>query len=94
MHVKVGNVTLGQGAQSAVDQQEASPNGDIALLHLTTAINTTYMTLGSSNPAAGSTNQIYGWRPEQQPALAHTQDGERARDGHQHGCIRRHGDRQ
>ena len=31
MHVKVGNVTLGQGAQSAVDQQEASPNGDIAL---------------------------------------------------------------
>jgi secreted trypsin-like serine protease len=61
MHVKVGNVTLGQGTQSAVDQQKASPNGDIALLHLTTAINTTYMTLGSSSPAAGSTNQIYGW---------------------------------
>jgi len=61
MHVKVGNVALNQGTQAAVDQQKASPNGDIALLHLTTSINTTYMQLGSGNPAVGATNQIYGW---------------------------------
>jgi secreted trypsin-like serine protease len=61
MHVKVGRVTLGQGTRAAVDQQNASPNGDIALLHLSTAIKTTYMQLGSRNPAVGSTNRIYGW---------------------------------
>lgn len=61
MHVKVGSVTLGQGTQSAVDRQVASPNGDMALLHLSTAINTTYMKLASAAPATGDTNQIYGW---------------------------------
>ncbi|WP_191983992.1 S1 family peptidase [Amycolatopsis eburnea] len=61
MHVKVGNVTLQQGTNTGVDQQKASPNGDIALLHLTTAVNTTYMKLGTGNPPAGATNQIYGW---------------------------------
>jgi len=61
MHVKVGSVTLQQGTNAAVDQQKASPNGDIALLHLTTAVNTTFMKLGTGNPATGSTNQIYGW---------------------------------
>jgi secreted trypsin-like serine protease len=61
MHVKVGNVALGQGTDAVVDQQNASPNGDIALLHLATSVNTTYMLLGSANPATGSTNQIYGW---------------------------------
>ncbi|MEC3978334.1 S1 family peptidase [Amycolatopsis sp. H20-H5] len=61
MHVKVGNVTLQQGTNAVVDQQKASPNGDIALLHLTTAVSTTYMKLGTGNPTTGSTNQIYGW---------------------------------
>src|SRR5439155_18270904 len=33
----------------------------IALLHLATPVNTTYMTLAASDPATGDTNQIYGW---------------------------------
>jgi len=61
MHVKVGNVALQQGTNATVDQQKASPNGDIALLHLSTAVSTTYMKLGTGNPPTGSTNQIYGW---------------------------------
>ncbi|NKQ56554.1 trypsin-like serine protease [Amycolatopsis sp. K13G38] len=61
MHVKVGNVALGQGTEAAVDKQLASPNGDIALLHLSSAVNTTYMRLADSDPAVGDTNQIYGW---------------------------------
>ncbi|HKS49018.1 MAG TPA: DUF1986 domain-containing protein [Amycolatopsis sp.] len=61
MHVKVGSVTLGQGKDSDVDRQEASPDGDIALLHLSTPISTTYMQLATSDPSVGSTNQIYGW---------------------------------
>ncbi|QUQ66414.1 S1 family peptidase [Kutzneria sp. CA-103260] len=61
MHVKVGNVNFDQGTNVAVDRQYTSPNGDIALLHLATAVQTTYMKLGSADPATGSTNQIYGW---------------------------------
>jgi secreted trypsin-like serine protease len=61
MHVKVGSVTFGQGTNAAVDRQVASPNGDIALLHLSTAVNTTFMKLGTGNPPTGATNQIYGW---------------------------------
>ncbi|WAL67295.1 trypsin-like serine protease [Amycolatopsis cynarae] len=61
MHVKVGSVTLGQGVDADVDQQYASPDGDIALLHLATSVSTTYMQLADSDPATGSTNQIYGW---------------------------------
>ncbi|WP_236788799.1 trypsin-like serine protease [Amycolatopsis sp. GM8] len=61
MHVKVGSVTLQQGTDADVDRQLASPNGDIALLHLATPVNTTYMQLATSDPATGSTNQIYGW---------------------------------
>jgi len=61
MHVKVGSVTLQQGTNATVDQQKASPNGDIALLHLSTAVTTTYMKLGTGNPPTNATNQIYGW---------------------------------
>ncbi|MFD9891882.1 S1 family peptidase [Amycolatopsis sp. NPDC059027] len=61
MHVKVGDVKLQQGTEAAVDQQKASPNGDIALLHLTKAVTTTFMKLGTGNPPNGATNQIYGW---------------------------------
>jgi secreted trypsin-like serine protease len=70
MSVRVGNVNLGQGTSRTVDRTAASPNGDILLLHLPTAVNTTYMTLGSADPATGSTNSIYGWgRPrDNQPA--------------------------
>lgn len=61
MHVKVGDVALGSGTESAVDQQEASPNGDMALLHLATPVETTYVQLADTAPAVGDTNQIYGW---------------------------------
>jgi secreted trypsin-like serine protease len=61
MHVKVGDVALGSGTESAVDQQEASPNGDIALLHLATPIQAEYVQLANADPAEGDTNQIYGW---------------------------------
>jgi secreted trypsin-like serine protease len=61
MHVKVGSVTLGEGTEAAVDKQVASPDGDMALLHLSTSIDTTYMKLASAAPATGDTNQIYGW---------------------------------
>jgi secreted trypsin-like serine protease len=61
MHVKIGNVNFDQGTNVAVDRQYTSPNGDIALLHLATAVQTTYMKLGSADPATGATNQIYGW---------------------------------
>lgn len=61
MHVKVGSVTLGQGVDADVDKQYASPDGDIALLHLATTVSTTYVQLADSDPATESTNQIYGW---------------------------------
>jgi secreted trypsin-like serine protease len=61
MHVKVGDVALGKGTEAAVDQQKASPNGDIALLHLASTVDTTFMKLGTGDPQTGATNQIYGW---------------------------------
>jgi secreted trypsin-like serine protease len=61
MHVLVGNVNFGQGTRGTVDRQVTSPNGDIALLHLSAPINTTFMRLGTADPSTGSTNQIYGW---------------------------------
>jgi secreted trypsin-like serine protease len=61
INVKVGNVNLGQGTARTVDRTATSPNGDILLLHLSSAVQTTYMKLGSADPATGSTNSIYGW---------------------------------
>jgi secreted trypsin-like serine protease len=61
MSVRVGNVNLGQGTNRTVDRTAASPNGDILLLHLSSSVSTTYMQLGSADPATGSTNSIYGW---------------------------------
>ena len=61
MHVRVGNVNLGQGVLVTVNRQVASPVGDMGLLHLASAVSTTFMTLASSAPPVNSTNQIYGW---------------------------------
>jgi secreted trypsin-like serine protease len=61
MYVLVGSLNLGQGTRATVDRQVPSPNGDILLVHLSTAINTTFSRLASADPATGSTNQIYGW---------------------------------
>ncbi len=61
MYVLVGSLKLGQGTRATVDRQVPSPNGDILLVHLSTAVNTTFSKLGSADPANGATNQIYGW---------------------------------
>ena len=61
MYVRVGSNTLLSGTKIAVDGEYESPNGDIALLHLASATSTAPISLGSSDPATGSTNQIYGW---------------------------------
>ena len=61
MHVKIGDVNFDKGTNVSVDKQLTSPDGDIALLHLATPVTTTYMKLGSADPATGTTNQIYGW---------------------------------
>jgi len=61
MHVKVGDVALGEGTEADVDRQVASPDGDMALLHLATSVDTTYMELADSAPEPGDTNEIYGW---------------------------------
>jgi secreted trypsin-like serine protease len=61
MHVKVGDVNLNQGTEVSVDEKDASPNGDIELLHLSSPVDTTYMQLGNADPGTGTTDQIYGW---------------------------------
>jgi len=61
MRVKVGSNTLGGGTEIAVDGKYESPNGDIALLHLTSATSTGPISLGSADPSTGTTNQLYGW---------------------------------
>lgn len=64
MRVMVGSLELGQGTESAVDRKEISPEGDIALLHLATPIEASYITLGDADPATGTSNDIYGWGRE------------------------------
>ncbi|QUQ65544.1 S1 family peptidase [Kutzneria sp. CA-103260] len=61
MSVRVGSLNLGEGTQATVDRTETAPNGDLLLLHLANAVDATYITLGSADPAVGDTNQIYGW---------------------------------
>jgi secreted trypsin-like serine protease len=61
MYVLVGSNALGSGTKATVDTQYASPNGDIALLHLATSISTGYITLGDADPSVDDQNSIYGW---------------------------------
>src|SRR5262249_37443487 len=37
------------------------PDADLALLHLTDPVQTTYITLADQDPDVGSINEIYGW---------------------------------
>ncbi|WP_026361302.1 S1 family peptidase [Amycolatopsis nigrescens] len=64
MSVRVGSNDLGGGTEVTVDRQESSPNGDIALLHLTGSAGSDFVTLGDADPSTGSTNQIFGWGRE------------------------------
>ena len=62
MSVRVGSVFRTSGGVVAnVIATRNSPNGDISLLQLDRAINTTFSQLSSGFPTVGSTNNIYGW---------------------------------
>ena len=61
MTVLIGSTDLGQGEKAVVDQQVVDPTGDLALLHLTDAVRTTYLPLADRDPRVGSIDQIYGW---------------------------------
>jgi secreted trypsin-like serine protease len=59
MTVRVGSVFRGQGTLANVVQ--VSSRFDLALLRLDRSINTSFVTLASSDPPVGATNSIYGW---------------------------------
>lgn len=61
MTVLIGSTQLGQGTKAVVDRKEIDPSGDLALLHVTDAVRTTYIQLADQDPDVGSINQIYGW---------------------------------
>lgn len=61
MHVMVGDLELGKGTEADVDKKVADPKGDMALLHLSQSVDTTYMKLADSMPETGAKNKIYGW---------------------------------
>nr|MDT0659882.1 DUF1986 domain-containing protein [Micromonospora sp. DSM 115978] len=60
MSVRVGSVYRASGG---VTRTVSASYGryDLALLYLSSAVSTTYVTLSSSYPPVGSTNTIYGW---------------------------------
>lgn len=60
MSVRVGSVYHASGGVTRSVTSTATRN-DLALLYLNSAVSTTYVTLATSNPPVGSTNQIYGW---------------------------------
>jgi secreted trypsin-like serine protease len=60
MSVRVGSVSrTSGGVTSAVSS--TTTRYDLALMRLSTPITASYMTLSSSYPPVGSTNNIYGW---------------------------------
>ena len=60
MSVRVGSVNRTSGGVTS-NVSSTATRSDLALLNLSTAINTSYMPLSSSYPPVGSTNSIYGW---------------------------------
>ena len=60
MSVRVGSVSRTSGGVTST-VTSTTTRYDLALMRLSTPIATTYMTLSSSYPPAGSTNSIYGW---------------------------------
>ncbi|SDY23827.1 Trypsin [Micromonospora pattaloongensis] len=60
MSVRVGSVNRTSGGVTSGVTATYSQS-DLALLQLSTAINTSYVTLSSSYPPVGSNNSIYGW---------------------------------
>jgi secreted trypsin-like serine protease len=60
MSVRVGSVNRTSGGVTRTVSSSAS-RYDLALLRLSSPINTTYMPLSSAYPPVGSQNSIYGW---------------------------------
>lgn len=60
MSVRVGSVNRASGGTTST-VASSSTRYDLALLRLSTSINTSYMPLSSAYPPVGSTNNIYGW---------------------------------
>ncbi len=61
MTVLIGSNKLGEGTKATVDDKIVDPVGDMALLHLTDPVQTTYVTLADEDPKVGAINEIYGW---------------------------------
>ncbi|GAB2944452.1 trypsin-like serine protease [Micromonospora polyrhachis] len=60
MSVRVGSVYRASGGVTRTVSASYS-RYDLALLQLSSAVSTSYVTLSSSYPPVGSTNSIYGW---------------------------------
>jgi secreted trypsin-like serine protease len=60
MSVRVGSVNRTSGGV-VVSVASFSTRFDLAVLRLSSAVGTSRVTLGSSNPPVGATNSIYGW---------------------------------
>ncbi|MDI6102852.1 trypsin-like serine protease [Actinoplanes sp. NEAU-A12] len=60
MSVRVGSVNRTSGGVTRTVSSSAS-RYDLALLRLSSPVNTTYMPLSSAYPPVNSTNSIYGW---------------------------------
>jgi secreted trypsin-like serine protease len=59
--VRVGSVYRSSATTIGVSGYQVSPQGDLALVRLASAHNTTFSQLAGTNPPVGSTNQICGW---------------------------------
>ncbi|HEY0807146.1 MAG TPA: trypsin-like serine protease, partial [Pseudonocardiaceae bacterium] len=61
MTVLIGSPMFGKGEKGVVDDKVVAPTSDLALLHLTQPVRTTYVTLADEDPEVGAINEIYGW---------------------------------
>ncbi|MGH3242416.1 MAG: S1 family peptidase [Spirillospora sp.] len=59
--VRVGSVFRAQATTINVSDYQVAPKGDLALVRLASAHQTTYSQLADTDPAVGTTNQICGW---------------------------------
>lgn len=61
---RVGSGTLGQGTVVTSKRTVTWSDGDLALVELSKPYNTTYATLGATEPSVGNNGAIYGWGRE------------------------------
>ncbi|WP_394938274.1 S1 family peptidase [Psychromicrobium sp. YIM B11713] len=62
--VRVGSGTLGQGTLISSKRVVTWSSGDLALVELSQPYNTTFASLGATNPSRNTTGNIYGWGRE------------------------------